>query len=82
MNVARFDHAVESNLERIVMAASFASELKRKTISAGEAAALVKPGDWLDYGFGLGQPDHFDRALAARVKTLDRDGACKPGYAE
>jgi acyl-CoA hydrolase len=54
------------------MAASFESELKRKTISAGEAAALVKPGDWLDYGFGLGQPDHFDRALAARVKTLDR----------
>jgi len=39
-------------------------------ISAEEAAALVRPGDWVDYGFGLSQPDVFDRALAARVHEL------------
>jgi len=53
------------------MGKSFASELKRKTVSAEQAAAVVKSGDWLDYGFGLGQPDLFDRALAARVSTLE-----------
>jgi acyl-CoA hydrolase len=36
-------------------------------ISAGEAAALVRPGMWLDYGAVLGQPDAFDDALAARL---------------
>ena len=35
-------------------------------ITAEEAAALVRPGYWVDYGFGMGQPDAFDRALAAR----------------
>ena len=35
-------------------------------ITAEEAAAMVRPGDWLDFGFGMGQPDAFDRALAAR----------------
>ena len=39
-------------------------------ISADAAAALVRPGDWVDYGFGLGQPDLFDRALAARSAEL------------
>ena len=33
-------------------------------ISADEAAALVQPGMWLDYGAVLGQPDAFDTALA------------------
>jgi acyl-CoA hydrolase len=41
-----------------------------KTISAAEAAALVRSEDWVDYGFGLGQPDAFDRALAARAPEL------------
>jgi acyl-CoA hydrolase len=41
-----------------------------KQISAAEAAALVKPGDWVDYGFGMGQPDLFDQALAARASDL------------
>jgi acyl-CoA hydrolase len=54
------------------MASSFASELKRKTVSAEQAAAVVKSGDWIDYGFGLGQPDLFDQALAARVKNLEQ----------
>src|SRR5512140_2424197 len=39
-------------------------------ISADAAAALVKSGDWVDYGFGMGQPDLFDRALAARAAEL------------
>lgn len=52
------------------MASSFVSELKRKTVSAEQAAALVKSGDWVDYGFGVGQPDLFDQALAARIKQL------------
>lgn len=49
---------------------SFSAELKRKTISAEEAAAQVKARDWLEYGFGMGQPDLFDQALAARVREL------------
>lgn len=53
------------------MMKSFASDLKRKTVSADQAAAVVKSGDWLDYGFGLGQPDLFDQALAARINTLE-----------
>ncbi len=39
-------------------------------ISPTEAAALVRSGDWIDYGFGLAQPDAFDAALAARAATL------------
>src|SRR5580698_9357808 len=52
------------------MASSFEFELKRKTVAAEEAAALVKSGNWIDYGFGIGQPDVFDQALAARIPQL------------
>ncbi len=41
-----------------------------KTISAREAAGLVRSGDWLDYGAVLAQPDAFDQALAERVCEL------------
>jgi len=41
-------------------------------VTAAEAAALVKSGDWVDYGFGLAQPDAFDRALAARAAELEQ----------
>jgi acyl-CoA hydrolase len=41
-----------------------------KRISAEAAAAFVKSGDWVDYGLGMGQPDLFDRALAARKAEL------------
>ena len=54
------------------MGTSYAGELKRKQVSAEEAAAKVKSGDWVEYGFGLGQNDLFDRALAARVEKLER----------
>jgi acyl-CoA hydrolase len=39
-------------------------------ISAAQAAALVCNDMWLDYGFGLGQPDVFDVALATRVGDI------------
>src|SRR3569833_2700004 len=41
-----------------------------ETISAEEAAGLVKSGMWLDYGACHCQPDVFDRALAARRDKL------------
>src|SRR5450432_1067165 len=41
-----------------------------RRITAAEAAGLVKSGDWVDYGAVLGQPDVFDRALAARKNEL------------
>ena len=41
-----------------------------RRITAAEAAALVRPGMWLDYASGLCQPDAFDKALAARVGEL------------
>lgn len=41
-----------------------------KRITAAQAAALVKSGDWLDYGTSLIQPDEFDKALAARIDGL------------
>ncbi len=40
-------------------------------ISATDAADLVRSGDWVEYGTGLGQPDVFDLALAERVDELD-----------
>jgi acyl-CoA hydrolase len=45
-----------------------------KKITAAEAAALVKPGYWLDFGACLGQPDVFDQALAARANELTEVG--------
>jgi len=39
-------------------------------ISVEEAAALVRSDSWIDYGFGLGQPDLFDAALADRRAGL------------
>jgi acyl-CoA hydrolase len=41
-----------------------------RRISAEEAAALVRPGMWLDYGASIGQPDAFDEALALRIGPL------------
>jgi acyl-CoA hydrolase len=41
-----------------------------RTITAEEAAGLVRPGAWLDYGAVLCQPDVFDKALAARKDEL------------
>ncbi len=46
------------------------AELRAKLISADDAAALVKSGDWVDFGAALGQPDLFDQALARRKHAL------------
>jgi acyl-CoA hydrolase len=43
-----------------------------RRIRAEEAAALVRSGMTVDYGAGLGQPDLFDAALAARAPELSR----------
>jgi acyl-CoA hydrolase len=45
-------------------------DLVAKLISPEDAAKLVRSGDWVDYGVGLGQPDLFDRALARRKDDL------------
>ena len=48
--------------------------LKRKQaqrISGAGAAALVRSGDWVEYGTGLGQPDVFDTALAERMDEIE-----------
>ena len=42
-----------------------------RTISAEDAAGLVKSGMWLDYCGLLSQPDVFDKALAARADELE-----------
>ena len=42
-----------------------------QTISGEQAASFVRSGMWLDYGTGLGQPDVFDKALAARGESLE-----------
>lgn len=39
-------------------------------LTAEDAAGLVKSGMWLDYGFGVCQPDVFDAALGARAREL------------
>ncbi|MBX9662426.1 acetyl-CoA hydrolase/transferase C-terminal domain-containing protein [Novosphingobium sp.] len=41
-----------------------------EVVTAEEAAALVKSGMWLDYGFGATQTEAFDKALASRVHEL------------
>ena len=40
------------------------------SVSPAEAAAVVESHQWIDYGFGLAQPDLFDQALARRSATL------------
>jgi acyl-CoA hydrolase len=45
--------------------------MRAQRISAADAAALVRSGDWVEYGAGMGQPDVFDAALAQRVDELD-----------
>jgi acyl-CoA hydrolase len=41
-----------------------------RSVSAREAASLVRSGDWIDYGTTFTQPDIFDTALAARKSEL------------
>ncbi|MBI4284292.1 MAG: butyryl-CoA:acetate CoA-transferase [Chloroflexi bacterium] len=50
--------------------ADYRDEYRRKLISAEEAAGLVRPGMWLDYGYACGFPLLIDEALARRAKDL------------
>ncbi|MGA8730005.1 MAG: acetyl-CoA hydrolase/transferase C-terminal domain-containing protein [Terracidiphilus sp.] len=47
------------------------ASVSAQTISGEQAASFVRSGMWLDYGTGLGQPDVFDIALAARGESLE-----------
>lgn len=46
------------------------NEYKSKLCSAKQAVKVVKSGDWVDYGLGLGQPVLLDMALAERRNEL------------
>ncbi len=43
---------------------------KQKLVSAEQAAALVRSGDWIDYGWCVGTPVAIDKALALRMPEL------------
>lgn len=45
-------------------------EYQKKLISAGEAASLVRSGNWVEYGFGINCAREFDEALAKRIDDL------------
>lgn len=45
-------------------------EYREKTLTAEKAAALVKSGDWIDFGMVSNTPELFDRALAERKDEL------------
>ena len=61
----RFAARASANVARRNVASS-----QPQLISAEAAAALVRSGDWVDYGGNISQPDLFDRALAARASEL------------
>jgi acyl-CoA hydrolase len=50
--------------------ANYREEYKRKLISAGEAAGLVKSGMWIDYGAICGFPSLIDEKLGERAHEL------------
>jgi len=58
-------------------------EYKQKLVSAEQAAALVRSGDWIDYGWCVGTPVAIDKALARHMPELSdvkiRGGVLKPG---
>ena len=61
----------------------YMSEYKSKLRTADEAAALVKSGDWVEYGTGVAFPSYCDEALAAPPRRADgrkdtRDALLRP----
>lgn len=48
----------------------FSSDYKNKLVSATDAVAAVKPGDWVDYGAFCCAPETLDAALAKRQIEL------------
>ena len=49
----------------------FKKEYEQKLITAKEAVKVVKSGDWVDFGWGVGVPYDLDRELAKRIKADD-----------
>ena len=49
---------------------SYQEEYRQKLTSAAEAVKVVKPGDWVDYGWCVCTPVELDKALAARSEEL------------
>ena len=49
---------------------SITEQYKAKLRTADEAVKVIQSGDWVDYGFGLGQPVLLDAALAKRKDEL------------
>lgn len=49
----------------------FKKEYEQKLITAENAVKVVKSGDWVDFGWGVGVPYDLDRALAARITEDD-----------
>ncbi len=52
------------------MCMDYRKEYSEKLVSADEAAAIVKSGDWVEYAFGINGANDFDKALAARINEL------------
>ena len=48
----------------------YESEYRQKLRRPEEAVKVIKNGDYVDYGLGLGMPDLLDKALAARKEEL------------
>ena len=49
---------------------NYQEKYNSKLVSADQAAAIVKDGDWVDYGWCVGTPVAFDAALAKRIPDL------------
>lgn len=49
---------------------NFSHQYRQKRVSAEQAAANVKSGDWIDYGHMLSSPIFMDQALSKRVGEL------------
>ena len=45
-------------------------EYRRKLVTPEEAVKVIKPGDWIEYGFCVCAPIELDKALAARKDEL------------
>ena len=48
----------------------------QKLMTAAQAAALVKSGDWVDYGWAVNTPVAVDAELAKRMPELDQRPCC------
>lgn len=50
---------------------NFTHEYRSKLVNPEQAVKAVQSGDWVDYGFGSGQPTVLDAALAQRKSELN-----------